>query len=326
MAAWAVAAAVGWQVAAPAAGAASEEALPGGIRIKLQHVVLTAMGERLAVLEMWNVENRGTRPADLQVTLPAGAGDIVVREGSEDLPVDFKPTTKGFRLPGRVEPGERVVSFAYTLALDEGAGLRWVRALPYPVRELVVVVEDGRLEVRPGSLQALGSTELGGRKFRLFGATDLQPGVEVAFEVMPAAGAGQDAHSEAENAGAAGHPDGETVITTSFHGGNANVQLWQRTTGLSGHGGLFGIFLASVFGVAVLYGGIKLAANRRARNGPVYAGVADAGQQAALEEQKRQLIRQIAELDRRRAARAIDEASYIESREQLKRRLVEVMR
>lgn len=325
-AAWAVAAAVGWQAATTAAVAAAAQAPPGGMHVKLQHVVLTAVGERLAVLEMWNVENQGPRPADLQVTLPEGAGDVVVREGSDELPVDFKPTTGGFRLPGWVEPGERLVSFAYTLPLNPGAGLRWDRAVPYPVRELVVVVEDGKLEVRSGRLQALGSTELGGRRFKLFGASDLHPGTEVAFDVMPAAASGQGARSEAGTAGAAGHPDEEHVITTSFHGGNANVRLWQRTTGLSGHGGLLGIFLASVFGVAVLYGGVKLAATHRARNGAVRTDVADAARQAALQEEKQQLVRQIAELDRRRAAGAIDEATYSESRERLKRRLVEVMR
>lgn len=324
--AWAVAAAMGWQDATTAAVAAAAQAPPGGMHVKLQHVVLTAVGERLAVLEMWNVENQGPRPADLQVTLPEGAGDVVVREGSEDLPVDFKPTTEGFRLPGWVEPGERVVSLAYTLPLNPGAGIRWGRAVRYPVQQLVVVVEDGRLEVRSDRLQALGSTELGGRRFKLFGASDLQPGAEVAFDVLPAPASGQGAGGEADNAGAAVHPDGEHVITTSFHGGNANVRLWQRTTGLAGHGGLLGIFLASALGVAVLCGGVKLAGRHRARNAEARTGVADAARQAALQEERQQLIRQIAELDGGRAAGTIDEATYSESRELLKRRLVEVMR
>lgn len=305
MAVWALAAAVGWQGVPPAAAAV--QSAPGVMRVKLQHVVLTAAGDRLAVLEMWNVENQGPRPADLQVTVPEGAGDVVVRERS-------------------IQPGERVVTFAYTLPGGRDAGFRWARAIPYPVRELVVVVEDGRLEVRSERLQALGSAELGGRHFKLFGASDLQPGAEVAFDVLPAPASGQGAGGEAGNAGAAGHPDGEHVITTSFHGGNANVRLWQRTTGLSGHGGLLGIFLASALGVAVLCGGVRLAARRRARNGAARTSAADAARHAALQEERQQLIRQIAELDRRRAAGAIEETAYIESREQLKGRLVEVMR
>ena len=326
VAVWAVAAAVGWQAASAAAATAAGQSAPGLVRVKLQHLVLTASGERLAVLEMWNVENQGPRPADLQVTLPEGADDVVMREGSQDLPVDFKPSANGFRLAGWVQPGERVVTFAYTLPGGRDAGFRWARAVPYPVRELVVVVEDGRLEVRSDRLQALGSTELAGRRFKLFGASDLQPGAEVAFDVLPAPASGQGAGGEAGSAGAAGHPDGEHVISTSFHGGNANVRLWQRTTGLSGHGGLLGIFLASALGVAVLCGGVRLAARRRARNGAPRTSAADPARQAALQEERQQLIRQIAELDRRRAAGAIEEAAYVESREQLKRRLVEVMR
>ena len=323
-AALAVAAAVGWQASAWQVSAAAQGP-SSGVSVKLQHVVLTATGERLAVLEMWNMENPGSHPADLEVTLPAGAADLVVREGSKERPVEFKRTATGFRLPDWVEPGERLVSFSYTLALKDGTALRWARTAAYPVEELVVVVEDGKLEVLPGSLRALGSTELAGRRFRLFGATGLKPGDRVAFDVSPVAPAGQAAEGGGANAEGAAHPE-EQVITTSLHGGNANVELWQRTTGLRGHGGLFGVFLMSVFGVAAPYGGLKLAARRRAHSEAPSPGVSDTGRRAALQEEKQRLIRQIADLDRRRAAGAIDEASYTESRERLKRRLVEVTR
>jgi len=323
-AALAVTAAVGWQASALAASAAAQGP-SSGVSVKLQHVVLTATDERLAVLEMWNVENPGCRPADLEVSLPAGAADLLVREGSKERPVDFKRTATGFRLPGWVESGERLVSFSYTLALNEGTALQWARAASYPIQEFVVVVEEGKLELRPGSLRVLGSTELAGRAFKLFGATELKPGDRVAFDVLPAAANRQVSGGDAADAGAEAHPE-EHVITTSFHGGNANVELWRRATGLRGHGGLFGVFLMSVFGVVALYGGLKLAARRRARSEAPSPEVSDAGRQSALHEEQQRLIRQIADLDRRRAAGAVDEASYADSREKLKRRLVEVMR
>ncbi len=77
VAGWVVAAALGWRAMAAAAGAEGAGA-PDGVRVKLQHVVLTATGERLAVLEVWNVENTGARPAHLDVPLPAWASDRVV--------------------------------------------------------------------------------------------------------------------------------------------------------------------------------------------------------------------------------------------------------
>ncbi len=343
VAGWVVAAALGWRAMAAAAGTEGAAA-PDGVRVKLQHVVLTATGERLAVLEVWNVENTGARPADLDVPLPVPAADLVVRDGFEGRVVPFETTAKGFRVSGWMEPGEQVVSFAYTLKLehtlklDESPVLRWARPVPYPVRELVVMVEDGKLDLRSAGLEELGTAQLGDRKFHLFGATDLKPGAEVTFDVVPVAGgvvpAGGGApiaRDETGQTGQAGSPQ-EHVITTSFHGGNANVQLWQRSTGLSGHGGLFGIFLLSVLAVVVLYGGFKLVAAGRTRKGVlttaqgVVCAAADADLQAATQEEIQQLIRQIADLDRRRAAGALEEAVYAESRAKLKRRLVEAMR
>lgn len=331
LAGWVVAAAVGWRAMAVGAESAAAPA-PDGLRVKLQHIVVTATEGRLAVLEVWDVEKTGAGPADLDVPLPVPAAGVVVRDGFEGRAVPFEMTAWGFRLPRWIEPGERVLSFSYAMKPDSHGVLRWARAVPYPVGELVVLVEDGKLDLRSQGLVERGTAQLGDRMFHLFGATELKPGAEVTFDVVsvrggvaPVAGGASIARGEAGQIGQPGSPQ-EHVITTSFHGGNANVRLWQRSTGLSGHGGLFGIFLLSVLAVAVFYAGYRRVAAGRTRKRVVCAAAAHADLQAAMQEEIQQLIRQIADLDRRRDAGAIEEAAYAESRERLKRRLVEAMR
>ena len=289
-----------------------------GVQLRAQHIILSTNQDQVVVVEIWNLQNSGSSAGDLEVVLPAGAGDFLP-EG--DLAAaNPAMTARGYKAAGLVKPGESTAVFSYKMSVDQ-AGTSWARAIPYPVQQSFVLVEEGSLDLDPGNLQAMGVMEFDGRRFARSQIPNLLPGAELKFTVKPGSGKAA-APAGGGQAGGEDHEAEGHVIRTSFHGGNANVQLWMRVTGSAGHGGMLGAFFVTVLAVLVIYALVKLAALWRLRREAIERASLDPRQ---LAREKQLLIRQIADLDRRHARGEMEEESYLRTREQYKRRLVDIM-
>ena len=115
----------------------------------------------------------------------------------------------------------------------------------------------------------------------------------------------------------------DDVITTSFHGGTANVKLWMRMTGRPDHGGLAGILIFGLVVVVAAWAGVAVYRNRRrARQEQAREQIRE--KEKALTAKREALMSKLVELERKREAGELGDADYRRLREELRSKLVDV--
>jgi MYXO-CTERM domain-containing protein len=81
-----------------------------------------------------------------------------------------------------VFPGRQELAFSYQLPYN-GDRVAIDKVLAYPVGTFAVYVPEGGLELSSPTLQPQGATELGGRRYQLYTATDLNRGDRISAQI-----------------------------------------------------------------------------------------------------------------------------------------------
>jgi hypothetical protein len=112
--------------------------------------------------------------------LPAGAIGFQPQRGIIDS--QLVPTQDGMGLIWPVFPGRQELAFSYQLPY---AGDRVVidKVLAYPVGTFAVYLPEGGLELSSPTLERQGETELGGRRYQLYTATNLNRGDRISAHI-----------------------------------------------------------------------------------------------------------------------------------------------
>lgn len=322
---------------AAAASAESAQA-PVGIQIKLAHLVLAKDQEgKLRVLEMIEVANNGDKRVEsLEFPLPAGAKDVQIM-----APGGLKTEAKNgvLSIPVALDPkgtGQAV----FTLSLDAPEGsYTLAQKFSYPVEFVSVLTEKGVevIGMLNRDLMDMGEAQGPGRTLRQWGRENMAAGDELKVNIQfgdataPAPGTTTPPGTTSGQESGSGQTSGSSdkgLLNKRFHGGDSNVMIWQRFTGASGHGGMIGIIFIGIILIGLPVVGLKY---YRTRINPVKPILAAAVEQTAPEElserlskEKSDLVRQIAELDRRHQTGEIAEEEYGHKRSEYKKRLVKV--
>ncbi len=146
----------------------------------------------LTVMEMSGLSN--TEPKTVIGTDPTGAGQAI--SARFPLPtgaIGFQPqrgiidsqlipTQDGMGLIWPIFPGRQELAFSYQLPYN-GDNVAIDKVLAYPVGTFAVYVPEGGLELSSPVLQPQGATELGGRRYQLYTATDLSRGDRISAQI-----------------------------------------------------------------------------------------------------------------------------------------------
>jgi hypothetical protein len=112
--------------------------------------------------------------------LPTGAIGFQPQRGFIDS--QLVPTQDGMGLVWPVFPGRQELAFSYQLPYS-GDRVAIDKILAYPVGTFAVYVPEGGLELSSPTLQPQGATELGGRRYQLYTATDLNRGDRISAQI-----------------------------------------------------------------------------------------------------------------------------------------------
>jgi MYXO-CTERM domain-containing protein len=112
--------------------------------------------------------------------LPTGAIGFQPQRGIIDSQV--VPTQDGMGLIWPVFPGRQELAFSYQLPYN-GDKVAIDKVLAYPVGTFAVYVPEGGMEISSPVLQPQGATELGGRRYQLYTATDLSRGDRISVQI-----------------------------------------------------------------------------------------------------------------------------------------------
>ncbi|MFZ5827823.1 MAG: hypothetical protein ACOY94_26255 [Bacillota bacterium] len=311
--------------------ARADSHLPANLHTEVSHVAISRNGDGLAVAYMATVVNSGTGPSpEFVIPIPAEATNFELLEGAA------KVTRNGEQVmvPGGIAAGgSSSIGFRYMLP----AGITEVHYPDIPPADMaMLLVDEATLTmttVGPG-LSDKGVVVLGPKAYRQFIVTRPAPGMNLSVQLKLE---GNPANAEAAINAAGRLPAGAPVdqapaesrlLNQSFHGGNANVMLWQRMTGSTGHGGLMGLLLMGLLLLGLVLGAVFLLARRRQAAAAVHAPpVSTRGratrEAASLQKRKAQLARRIAEIDRTPEAERTPELD--EERAAVKAQLVDVI-
>lgn len=158
---------------------------------RLNMLVMAVSPTSMTIMEMGAVVNASDRtyaadPAvtgsarTLRFSLPRQAIQISPQAG---LPSDSLETTPdGFASTDAVRPGRREVAFSYQLPYDASA-VDFSRSFAFPVGTFTVFVPDEVGGVAAPNMALLGTTELGGRRFRQYVAEGVVVGSELRFRL-----------------------------------------------------------------------------------------------------------------------------------------------
>lgn len=312
--------------------AKAETILPDGLHAEVAHVALTQDGKAFSVVQMVDIVNSSKEPSpELRIPLPTGAANFGAMDGTASLQGSQVVIAAG------IAPGEkRQVGFEYTLPAGATTELTLTDIPPADLTYLLI--DEAALSLDPvlvgKGFNDLGLAVINQVAYHQYEVTR-PPGAPVTIKVNAGGNptnAAQAIARESKNpssaaTGGAGDPK---LLNGSFHGGSANVMLWQRMTGSSGHGGLVGI---SVLGL-VLAGAVGLVATviRRhsqamlARTHAPAARAENAGEQDLDElfRQKKVLAQRIVEIDRKAALQPSPQLD--QQRSVAKQRLMQVIR
>ncbi len=123
-------------------------------------------------------------------------------------------------------------------------------------------------------------------------------------------------------------PVNDTLLNRSFHGGAANVMLWQRATGFQGHGGFTGM-LVIFAGLGTVTSALLRAWQRvqvqRIRRLMEPAATAPSESAGTLRRRRAEILSEVAVVDSRRAQGELGAEEHQRRREALKQELVAVL-
>lgn len=311
--------------------AASED--PAGAKIEAQHMILSATQDRIAVLEIISF-SPGTGVDGEQLTLKFPDGFYDLAFDAQRVPQGTEVTAEGLSVPLR---GSEGASLAVTYSLPwDGTSLQVNRRADLSTGIFFILTRENELVIQGHGYTDAGLVEMGGSSFGQYYREMISAGDDLGFTVVPGEGLPQGGVSPDVSApltGGSTSPEGPNILNKGFHGGTANVRLWQRFTGLPSHGGLVGaIILMAMVAVLVLLGyefwrssgrrRAVLESESPARRSDGGAGVSP--EKSRLENERRRLIREIAALDLEGDKGGLDPAAHASRRESLKARLVEV--
>ncbi|HLB28808.1 MAG TPA: hypothetical protein VJM69_01610, partial [Dehalococcoidia bacterium] len=202
---------------------------------------------------------------------------------------ELVPTPNGFAVTSPIPPGRREVSFSYVLPY-EGKDLLLNRAVSYPTDRLIVLLPETGVGIQSGSLAVLPSVALEDRRYAMLRGESLPAGttVDVRLSNLPQPG---------------------------------GVSWWER-----GRWPLLALMVAAVVVLALVY-------QRRRAWGPlgvqgeraVPGGHADRPSTLAPAElEKEQLLRALAEIERRHEAGDLSDEGYGRLSSQVRKRLEEI--
>lgn len=122
----------------------------------------------------------GGRAVSARFPLPVGAVAFQPQRGM--IETQIVPISDGVGLAWPVFPGRQELAYSYQLPFN-GDRVAIDKVLAYPVGTLSVYVPEGGLELASPLLQAQGSTELGGRRYQLYTATELNRGDRITAQI-----------------------------------------------------------------------------------------------------------------------------------------------
>lgn len=323
------------QAETPTPTATPPAAATGEPRATLAHWVLSRGEGGIEVFQMWQVAGGAGGAAEIALPLPPGSTGVAVVEGLTANELDVGPDTLVDR-SGVKAGAEKTLAFRYSLPLEGDAAL-FSQRMGIAAEMVFVLVDTASLSAIPmGStpLQDQGTATMGDRVLQQWVRTGVAAGETITLALQPPP-------PGAPAAGAAPPAGQPQLLNRTFHGGTANVMLWQRMTGSPGHNGVAGILLmgaglAGLVTVAVILGrrwrtarmGAASPASRSGRHpAPVTPGPgpAPARLRPALLAQRQRLAGAIAALDERHAAGEVDAEVYTHERQELKQQLVRVL-
>lgn len=311
--------------------AQADSGLPPDLHAEVSHVAVSRSGDGVAVAYMSTVINSGKDPsAAFSIPIPAAATKFELLEGAA------KVTRSGEQVvvPAGIAPGgSSAVGFRYTLP-DGITELHYPDIPPADMAMLLIDEATLTLTTTGPGLSEKGLVVLGQQAYRQYIVSRPAPGmnltVQLKLEGNPANAAAAIADAQKLPPGAPVDRAEGPLLNQTFHGGNANVMLWQRMTGSTGHGGLAGLLLIGLLLLALVLGAIFLLARRRQATSAAFAPMPPAStrgrapaEAVSLQKQKAQLARRIAEIDRTPADERTPELD--DERESVKQQLVEVI-
>lgn len=319
-------------------------AVPGGVEVGAEHMILSLDGGHVQVLHMLNFRNStGGVVSEAPVTLPAGfAGLEVEAKGARGEAAAVEQYADGFKV-AQLGAGETSVVATYSFPWRE-EGVKLPRQAQYPTDILFFLFRQNQLAPNnpAAGFQEDGPVEMGDYVFGQYSRRGIVPGDDLTVTLVRGAEIPMASGQPADGSGQAAAPGrGLTLLNQGFHGGAANVRLWQRVTGVPGHGGLAGaiILVAMVVVLAYLAWELWRGYRRRRVAIPAVGGTLAAGMSAPraagasglkheerqrLEQLKEALIKEVAGLDLEFRAGRLGEAAHRNLRGEAKRKLMEV--
>ncbi|MCL5677293.1 MAG: hypothetical protein M1602_05435 [Firmicutes bacterium] len=304
-----------------------------GISSEFSHLVLSQQGGKLRVFQLVKLKNSGSAAVSpVKVALPQGYANLSFpnQPGSDKLKSDTAGVTDPEGLAGGATKDYTLV---YELPFP-AQGTTVSFKFDYATDQVYVLADQNTLQVLPtqnGDWEYGGAAQMGSKQFEQFARQSVAPGAVLKLTLGPAP-AGKPGEPGQGNAGQGvagqGNPGSTPLLNKFFHGGSANVMLWQRFTGLSGHGGLVGM-LVILLGLGLVVAGVGTWLYRRYRKGGEAAApsplVSNEDLVARLSKEKALYVKKIAELDRLLSQKAIDPQEHAQKRSVYKQRLARVI-
>ncbi|MGE5589488.1 MAG: hypothetical protein ACM3ZA_02490 [Bacillota bacterium] len=301
------------------------------------HLVLSREGDNLGVFEMVSLMNETTNPTGpLVLPLPEGTTGLTL-DGEPDTTNGVVAAGNRVEIPAGLPAGGRLeLAFRYQVPAA-GESLEFQVTLPFRSQHVYVLTDAHAMVLNPTHtlLQDGGVLDLGPKRMRQYIQEGVEAGEPLQFGLTftPDREALNQAPADvAVPVSATSAPPG--LLNRSFHGGAANMMLWQRVTGSPGHGGFAGM-VAGLMALALLATAVVLAWRQTRRRNLPESSVGDepepdvmatpSAPRPELLRRRAELLRLAEELDRQRLAGEVDEEHHRTRREEIKNELVRVL-
>lgn len=316
---------------------------PEGLKVEFSHLVLTGRQGAVGVLQLVKLVNSGQKATGpVEVGLPKGYKNLEFLQGvTADKAAQGEA---GFVDNAGVDAGQnKVVVLRYDVPAT-AQSLTFSERVLYPTDSIDILADVSNITMVPTlnpDYVDQGTADMNGKVIRRFtrekvgAGTDLKVNLQLAPDTTAPKPTPLQDNPQAAQSGDAGSREPK-LLNKTFHGGNANVMLWQRMTGSPSHGGVIGILgyalvliIPIVLGVA-LYRRMKNPAPVQSRAQVAAGGTgavvaAAAGELSKLLKEKTIVVKKIAELDLKRQSGEVSEEDYVDKRGRLKKRLIQVM-
>ena len=156
------------------------------VRVEQMHVFFDFSTGNLGVVELYILTNSGDRAVvnpsgTVEFALPAGATDFQVQGELEG--VDYVRTALGFAETKPIAPGVGMAQILLSFNLPYSGQLDFAQALLRPVSAVGVLVPENGVKLTSSLLQDEGVQNMQSNPYRVYGATDLQPGSSLSFQL-----------------------------------------------------------------------------------------------------------------------------------------------